>query len=164
MDETPVPPLPATPQRYSAIAGITRTMNEPQPSQAVSIRASVRNQALSWVLFVVALLPPIALVLAEGLSGAARQIPYAAMWSWGAVLLGVVLAFRGGLAAATSERANAITELAGPLILLLVAIVVLLLRLRVYPVSLPLAIAQVVVYTVYAFALLLAPSNLTSEV
>ena len=159
MDDPSVPPLPTASQAYPTIGGITRTMETSQESQSDSIRASVRGQAVSWVLFVVALLPAIALVLVEALSGAARSIPYAAMWSWGAVVLGVVLAARAGFAAATSQRASAVTAFGGPAVLLLAAIVILCLRLKMFPVPLAVAVAQVVIYAVCAFALLLAPTG-----
>ena len=159
MDDQTAPPLPAASQSCPTIGGITRTMDRSQANQSSSIRASVRGQAISWVLFVAALLPPLALVLIDALSGAMRLISYSALWAWGALVLGVVLLARAGLAAGGSARASAVTAFAGPAVLLLVAVLVLYLRLRLVPVPFAVAVAQVVIYAVCAFALLLAPTD-----
>ena len=158
-DPSVPPPLPG-PQAYPTIGGITRTMDESKEGQSSSIQASVRGQAASWMLFVLALLPPLALVLIDGLSGTGKVILYSALWPWGAVVLGIVLVARAGLAAATSQRASGMTALAGPAVLLFAGIVILFLRLRLYPAPLALGLAQVVVYAVCAFALLLAPTGI----
>ncbi len=161
MDDTPVPPLPATPPSYAPIRGVTRTTEDAQGSQGVAIRGSVAGQAGSWLLFVAALLPPLVLLLVDGLTGAARLIPYSPLWALGAVILGLVLVLRAGVAASSSQRANAFAALGGPVVLLLAAIVILVLRLRLHAIPLPLAIAQVVCYLLCAFALLLAPTSLS---